>query len=305
MGFASESRLTMPRIDDLPRHYPAPAQPDTQWLERMYNNRVRVPGHREHFARWAAQSAQVRASLPGMLDVGYGEDPRERLDAFAAPRRGAPLVVFVHGGYWRAMDKSQHSFIAGALHDMGAAAVVPSYTLCPQASIPQITLQVARAVAWAWRHARELGADARRLTVIGHSAGGQLAAMMLACAWDVLDPELPPRMVRSAVGISGLYDLEPLMHTPSLQEVLRLTPEQVQQASPARLPAPAHGRLLSVVGAQESGEYLRLAGLIQQAWGHARVPTVAVLPRLNHFSIVEALATRGHRLNTMVRELIG
>ena len=279
-------------------------QPDTQWLERMYNNLMRVPDHRDYFARWTAQSSQVRTSLPCTLDVAYGEAPRERLDAFAAQKKGAPLVVFVHGGYWKAMDKSHHSFIAGALHDMGAAAVVPTYTLCPQASIPQITLQVARAVAWAWRHAGELNADARRLTVIGHSAGGQLTAMMLACAWDVLDPGLPPRVVRSAMGVSGLYDLQPLMHTPSLQEVLRLTPDQVHRASPARLPAPSHGRLVSVVGADESGEYLRLNRLIQQAWGRARVPTVAALPGLNHFSIVDALATRGHRLNRMVRELI-
>lgn len=295
----------MPRPDDLPHRFPAPSQPDIQWLERMYNNLMRVPDHRDYFARWTAQSAQVRASLPCTLDVPYGEAARERLDAFAAPRRGAPLVVFVHGGYWKAMDKSQHSFIAGALHDMGAAAVLPTYTLCPQASIPQITLQVARAVAWAWRNAKSLNADPRRLTVIGHSAGGQLAAMMLACAWDVFSPGLPRHMVRAAMGVSGLYDLEPLMHTPSLQEVLRLTPRQVHQASPVRLPAPAQGRLLAVVGGQESGEYLRLNRAIQQAWGRQRVPQALALPGLNHFSIVDALATPGHRLNRMVRELIG
>ncbi|MFO1180675.1 alpha/beta hydrolase [Ottowia sp.] len=295
----------MPRPDDLPHRFPAPTQPDIQWLERMYNNLMRVPDHRDYFARWTAQSVQVRASLPCTLDVPYGEAARERLDAFAAPRRGAPLVVFVHGGYWKAMDKSHHSFIAGALHDMGAAAVLPTYTLCPQASIPQITLQVARAVAWAWRNAKSLNADPRRLTVIGHSAGGQLAAMMLACAWNVLDAGLPAHVVRSAVGLSGLYDLEPLMNTPSLQEVLRLTPKQVQQASPVRLPAPTHGQLLAVVGSQESGEYLRLNRAIQQAWGRERVPHALALPGLNHFSIVEALATPGHRLNRMVRELIG
>ena len=160
-------------------------------------------------------------------------------------------------------------------------------------------------VAWAWRNARTLNADPRRLTVIGHSAGGQLAAMMLACAWNVLDAGLPAHVVRSAVGLSGLYDLEPLMNTPSLQEVLRLTPKQVQQASPVRLPAPTHGQLLAVVGSQESGEYLRLNRAIQQAWGRERVPHALALPGLNHFSIVEALATPGHRLNRWVRDLIG
>lgn len=294
----------MDRPDPSLRH-PLPRElPDTQWLERMYNNRMRVPDHGAYFARWAAESALARRALPCTLDVAYGDGPQERLDAFAAPRAGAPVVVFVHGGYWKALDKSQHSFIAAALHDMGAAAVVPNYAFCPRLSIPQITLQVARAVAWAWRHAASLKGSARRITVIGHSAGGHAAAMMLACAWDVFDPALPPRVVRAAMGVSGLYDLEPLMHTPSLQEVLRLTPRQVREASPARLPAPRHGRLVGVAGAQESGEYLRQNRLIQRAWGRERVPVAAALPGLNHFSIVDALARPGHRLNRMVRELL-
>ncbi|MBK6612632.1 alpha/beta hydrolase [Ottowia sp.] len=294
----------MDRPDPSLRHLPHRELPDTQWLERMYNNRMRVPDHGAYFARWAAESALARRSLPCTLDVAYGDGPQERLDAFAAPRAGAPVVVFVHGGYWKALDKSQHSFIAAALHDMGAAAVVPNYAFCPRLSIPQITLQVARAVAWAWRHAASLKGSARRITVIGHSAGGHAAAMMLACAWDAFDPALPPRMVRAAMGVSGLYDLEPLMHTPSLQEVLRLTPRQVHEASPARLPAPRHGRLVGVAGAQESGEYLRQNRLIQRAWGRERVPVAAALPGLNHFSIVDALARPGHRLNRMVQELL-
>ncbi len=280
---------------------------DPQWLERMYNNRMRVPDHGEYFARWAAQSALARKLLTCELDVPYGPAPRERLDAFAAPRSAggaAPLVVFIHGGYWKALDKSDHSFIAAALHDAGAAVVVPNYTLCPQASIPEITLQLARAMAWAWRNARRLGADPRRIAVIGHSAGGQLAAMMLACAWKVLDPALPRDLVQRAMGLSGLYDLQPLMHTPSLQEALRLTPAQVQAASPARLPPPARGRFVALVGGEESGEYLRLNRLIRQRWGRERVPLAAVLPGLNHFSIVDALATPGQRVHRLARELL-
>ncbi|MDO5624906.1 MAG: alpha/beta hydrolase [Pseudomonadota bacterium] len=278
--------------------------PDTQWLERMYNNRLRVPEHVDFFARWQAQSAVARQRLGGDIDVPYGDGPRQVLDAFAAPAKGAPLVVFVHGGYWKALDKSMHSFIAATLHDMGAATVVPNYAFCPRASVPQICLQVARAVAWAWQHARALNADARRITVVGHSAGAHMAAMMLACAWNVLDAALPARAVKSAVGLSGLYDLHPLMHTPSLQEVLRLTPAQVHDASPARLPAPEHGRLLALVGAEESGEYLRQTRLIQQQWGRQRVPVAQVLPGLNHFGILDALAAPKHPLHRRVRGVL-
>lgn len=290
----------MARLDESCRR----DQPDTQWLERMYNNRLRVPEHGDYFARWAAESALARRSLPCELDLPYGDAPRERLDAFAAKARGAPLVVFIHGGYWRALDKSFHSFIAAALHDAGAAVVVPNYSLCPQASIPQITLQVARAVGWAWRHARELRANPARINVIGHSAGGHLAAMMLACAWKVFDAELPADVVKRAMGLSGLYDLAPLMHVPSLQEVLRLTPQQVHDASPARLPPPARGRFVAVVGGDESGEYLRQNRLLQQAWGRQRVPLATALPGLNHFSIVDALVTPGHRVHRLARELM-
>ncbi|MDO5693892.1 MAG: alpha/beta hydrolase [Pseudomonadota bacterium] len=279
-------------------------QPDTQWLERMYNNRLRVPAHGDYFTRWVAESALARKSLPCELDVPYGDAPRERLDAFAAKGKGAPLVVFIHGGYWRALDKSFHGFIAAALHDAGAAVVVPNYSLCPRASIPQITLQVARAVGWSWRHARRLGASPARISVIGHSAGGHLAAMMLACAWKVFDADLQPDVVKRAMGLSGLYDLAPLMQTPSLQEALRLTPQQVHDASPARLPPPVRGRFVAVVGSDESGEYLRQNRLIQQAWGRERVPLAAALPGLNHFSIVDALATKGHRVNRLARELM-
>lgn len=280
------------------------AMPDTQWLERMYNNRMRVPDHADYFVRWAAESARIRKHLPAELDVSYGSGQRETLDAFHAQRKKAPVVVFIHGGYWKALDKSHHSFIAAALQEAGAAVVVPNYGFCPGFTIPQITLQVARAVAWAWRNASRLGGDPQRITVIGHSAGGHMAAMMLACAWNVFDGDLPPDVVKSALGVSGLYDLEPLMHTPSLQEVLRITAHQVHTASPARLPRPAQGRFYSVVGGQESGEYLRLNRLIQQAWGRERVPVAATLSGLNHFSILDALAQPGHRLNSLARELL-
>jgi arylformamidase len=279
-------------------------QPDTQWLERMYNNRVRVPDHGDYFARWAAESALVRRSLPCELDVPYGDGPGETLDVFPAQRASAPVVVFIHGGYWKALDKSQHSFVVPTLRAQGAAVVVPNYALCPRVSIADITLQMVRALAWTWRNARRFNGNPDRILVAGHSAGGQLAAMMLACDWPLAGAGLPRAVVKSALGISGLYDLQPLMHTPSLQEVLRITPAQVRQASPARLPAPRHGRLLSVVGGDESGEYLRHNRLIQQAWGRERVPVATVLPGLNHFSVLDALVAPDARLHRLARQWV-
>lgn len=288
------------------RRFPDPRgqQPDTQWLERMYNNRLRVPEHARHVARWEAASRQARRTLPCRLDVAYGEDAAQVLDVFEAPRAAAPVVVFIHGGGWRGGSKAHHGFVAAALRQMGAAVVLPDYARCPARDVMRITLQLVQALAWTWRHAASFGGSARRIHVMGHGAGAQLAAMMLLCAWPVVDAALPPRLVRGALGLSGLYDLAPLMQTPSAQEALRLTPGQVACASPARLPAPRSGRLLAVVGGDESGEYQRQTRLIQQAWGWVRVPRALALPGLNHFSLLDGLAEPGHRLNRLVRELL-
>ena len=251
---------------------------------------------------------QVYQTLRGHLrdgTIGAGQPLQEvqladKLGVSRTPVREALTRLASEG----LLASDGRSFVVPALRDLGAAVVVPNYALAPKVGIPDITLQMVRAVAWSWRHARTLGGDARRIVVMGHSAGGQLAAMMLACAWNRFEPALPPRLVRAALGISGLYDLQPLLHTPSLQEVLRLTPRQVQAASPARLPAPAHGRLISAVGGDESSEYLRLNRLIQQAWGRERVPVAAVLPGLNHFSILDALVTPRSRLHRLAASLL-
>ena len=182
--------------------------------------------------------------------------------------------------------------------------VLPNYALCPAVTIPEITLQMVKALAWTWRHIAQYGGDPSRITVAGHSAGGHLAAMLLACDWKAVAPDLPADLVKNALSISGLYELEPLMHTPFLQESLRLTPQDALRASPAYLPCPAKGQLYSVAGADESEEFLRQNALIEKAWGAKTVPVCEALPGLNHFSIVEAFAQPGHRLNGLGLQLL-
>lgn len=277
---------------------------DPAWLESMYDNRARVPDFAAHFERWARDSQQVRASQPCALDIAYGPSAGQRLDVFPASKPGAPVVVFIHGGYWRSMDKKDHAFVVPVFTEAGACVVVPNYDLCPSVTLPEIVMQMVRALAWTWRHIARHGGDPGRISVAGHSAGGHLAAMMLACLWDRYDSDLPPDLVTRALSISGLFDLEPMRRTPSLQESLRLTPEQVRQASPALLPAPSRGQLVSVVGGSESIEFLRHNEMIRRAWGAARVPVCEALPGLNHFSVVEAMTRPGHRLHRLARELV-
>lgn len=280
-------------------------RPDPAWLDRVYNNRALVPEHAAHFTRWAETSAQARASQPCTLDLAYGKAQGETLDVFPAAEPGAPVLVFIHGGYWRSLDKSDHSFVAPAFTSEGACVVIPNYDLCPTVTIPQIAMQMVHALAWTFRHAARFGGDPNRITVIGHSAGGHLAAMMLACLWPAHAKDLSDDLVKNAMSISGLYELESVMHTPFLKESLRLTPAQVLKASPAWFPSPAAGTFYAVAGADESEEFLRHNALIEQAWGGKTVPVREALLGLNHFSIVEALVQPGHRLNDLALRLIG
>ena len=272
---------------------------DGNTLDRLYNNRALVPDYAEHFTRWSQASRIARQTLSCRLDVPYGDAAGETLDIFPGSGAKAPVLVFIHGGYWRSLDKADHSFIAPAFSQSGA---------CPAVTVPHIILQMVKALAWTYRNIAGYGGDPGRITVIGHSAGGHLAAMLLACVWKAYSEGLPDRLVKNALSISGLYELQSIMRAPFLQESLRLTPAQVKKASPAWLPSPRvsgeRGTLYTVAGGDESAAFLQHNELIRRVWGPRVVPVCEALPGLNHFSILQALTQPGHRLNHLARGLL-
>ena len=281
---------------------------DPEWLADQYNNRARVPQHGAIIAGWQQASARVRATVPCELDIAYGDSAAERLDVFRPqgprPAAGAPVLLFIHGGWWRSLDKADHSFVAAGFAPRGALVVVPNYALCPAVGIDTIALQMAQAVAWTWRNARRLGGDPSRLVVAGHSAGGHLAAMLLCAHWPAVGPDLPAGLVNQALAVSGLFDLDPIARTPFLQPDLRLTPEAVRRLSPAGFAPPA-GRLLTVAGGLESEEFLRQNRLIRRRWGAAHVPVCEAIPGRNHFDVIDTLAEPGSRVHTLACGLLG
>jgi arylformamidase len=285
------------------------ATKNSAWYDSMYNNRALVPNFADHFLNWIESSKAARANLNCQLDIAYGDGPNETLDIFPAAKPNAPVVVFIHGGYWRSLDKSDHSFVAPPLHDMGACVVVVNYALCPgtpnePVTIPDIAMQMTHALAWVWQNIAKFGGNPKDVIVAGHSAGGHLAAMLLACDWKAVDKSIPAHWIQKALSISGLYDLTPLRKTTFLQDSLKLTAVHAQMASPALWPRPKKGVLYTVAGGDESPEFLRNNRLIHQTWGPKTVPVCEDLPGLNHFNIVTELTKKGTRLSALMKQLI-
>jgi arylformamidase len=281
---------------------------DPAWLAAQYNNRERVPEHAAIFAQWAADSAQARSKTPCTLDVRYDAGLGGTLDVFqAAGKRSspAPVLIFIHGGYWRSLDKSDFSFVAPVFTAAGAMVVVPNYGLCPAVSMESIALQMAHAVRWCVERAAAYGGDPERIAVVGHSAGGHLAAMMLSCRWAELGLDAAQPPLRGALSISGLFDLEPLRQVASFRADLNLTPPTVARLSPAFFPRPKSGKLYATVGALESEEFIRQNRLIRDVWGPTAVPVCESVAGKNHFNVLDNLVDPKGRLHELALRLLG
>jgi arylformamidase len=282
---------------------------DPAYLEAQYNNRVLVPTHGECFARWAEASALGRKEAVHAADIRYDDGPLGTLDVFpavsAANDGPAPVLVFVHGGYWRSLDKSDFSFVAPSFTARGAMVVVPNYGLCPAVGMEDIALQITRAVAWTVRNAAAHGGDPARIAVVGHSAGGHLAAMLMSCRWKDVGDDLPANAVTGAMSISGLFDLDPLLHVGWLNSDLKLTPKSARRLSPAYFPRPKGGKFYTTVGLDESAEFLRQNRLIRDVWGPTAVPVCETVPGKHHFSVLESLVDPAGRLHELALRLLG
>jgi arylformamidase len=262
-----------------------------EFVEREYNNRALVPAHPAFFARWERDSAFVRSTLPCTLDLGYGPDERQRIDIFPAPGSRGTLV-FVHGGYWRSLDKSMFSWLASAWVAAGIGVALFNYRLAPAVRIDDIVDDVVAATHWLFAHGEAHGLDTRRVVMSGHSAGGHLVAALLATPLERL--RFDPARIAGGVPISGVFDFAPLRLF-SFNADFHLGEADVERLNLAGKRPTIAAPLVVAAGAAESSEFQRQSKLLAHAW-RSQLRALLLLPGLDHFSIVDAFAERGQPL---------
>ena len=266
---------------------PGKSLPDeaSRHLEVQYNNRAAVPEHPALMAAWRDAAEAARAAHPPSR-VAYGPGQREVIDLFEA-NAGAPVVMFIHGGYWQALDKSWFSGLAPAFLSHGLTLAIPNYDLCPGVSLGKIVEQMRMATRTL--HDRTGHAP----VVTGHSAGGHLAACLLS-----------EGRTSAAVAISGVFDLLPLIPT-SINVALKLDPTEARTLSPLHWPAPGPSAVLDcLVGGAETDEFIRQSRDMAEAWGRYGVQTrFEALNGLNHFTVLEPLATADSPLMNRIARL--
>ncbi|WP_417453963.1 alpha/beta hydrolase [Kiloniella sp.] len=261
-------------------------------LDKHYNVRAAIPDHMNIFAEWDRRAVEFSQTVSGMLDLPYGTGERAKLDLYLGENKDAPLHVFIHGGYWQAMDKSQSSFLADAFLDEGVNVAMLGYDLCPAVTLRELTEEIRQAFAWLWHHADEHGYDQRKIQICGHSAGGHLVGMLLATDWSIygLPSDIEP--IHSAIAISGLFDLTQLVPT-SINTKLELDMDEAKSLSPLFVEPHNVCPFLLVVGGDESCGFHRQSDDLEKVWG----TKFKQLDRINaanchHLSVVAQLAQK-------------
>ncbi|ODV40500.1 esterase [Cupriavidus sp. UYMMa02A] len=271
-------------------------------LDQQYNVRAGIPGFQDIFRAWEKTSAEYRRANPVRENLAYGPNIKQALDFFPAGVKDRPLLVFIHGGYWQSLDKSDFSYIAAPYlrHDINVAVV--NYRLAPDVGMGEIVGDNRDAVAWLYRNAGELGFDANRIFVSGHSAGGHLTATLAGTDWETLG--VPADIVKGGCAISGLYDLEPIRLC-YLNKVVGLTEADVANYSPIHHLPMVKLPMILTVGGDESPEYHRLQREYQALLTECGFDVqVVAQKRGHHFDAVDLLGDADGPLAASVLRMI-
>ncbi|MDF0596290.1 alpha/beta hydrolase [Psychromarinibacter halotolerans] len=267
-----------------------PLEPlDPAAMEMAYNNQLAVPDHYRYSQAWLDNATFVRKHMAAAVDLAYGPGPRERLDIFPSPVPNAPVLVFIHGGWFQFLDKSSLSFVAAPYVQAGITVVAISYPLTPDARMPEIVRAARRALLWVHANIADHGGDPARISVAGHSAGGHLALSLGFRDWtaDAGQPDL----VKGCFPISGLYDLRPVMGT-IYNAKIGLDAETALEWSPLERFERAPSHLLAIVGGDEiSGFQWQHRALMDFCAEQEINAAEHSAPGRNHYSVVDEFAT--------------
>lgn len=272
-------------------------------MEFQYNPRVSVPEYPELAKTRAAQAKKVRESAKSWLNVAYGSSPRETLDIYAADRPAGPVLVYIHGGYWRSGSKEDNCNFVPTFTKRGATVVLVEYDLCPQVTVAEIVRQTRASIAWVYRNIARYDADPSKLFVSGHSAGGHLTAMALAHDWT--REGLPNDLIKGAVATSGVYDLEMVMKI-SVQEQVRMTPQDAKANGPLLNPPSVKCPLVVAVGGDEPKGWQQMSeDYFQYCKQNGMKVEYLIEPKANHYTMSEHLLDDTRPLTQAMIKLMG
>ncbi|MFH2045771.1 MAG: alpha/beta hydrolase [Pseudomonadota bacterium] len=257
-------------------------------IDYQYNVAVTEPDIQSYVEMFIGGSEKARKELDCILDVRFGPTVDETVDIFPAKQPDAPIIVYIHGGYWHSLSSKEFSVVATGPNAHGFTVVLPNYSLCPKVTITEITRQNRAFIAWLYRNARKFNGNPERIFVCGHSAGGHQVGMLAATDWPG-EYGLPENIIKGGIPISGLFDLFPFRYS-WLQPKLQLSSEVIQQQSPLfNIPAKGPPLLISV-GEKESAEFHRQAADYLTAWRAQNLyGELFVQPNKNHFTSIEGL----------------
>jgi arylformamidase len=279
-------------------------QYDQESLDTQYNNRLHVPDYADYLNRWELLSRQTEQKLPVVKDIPYGNAKRERLDIYPSLQRQSKTLIFIHGGYWQMLDKSMFHFIANGFHSYGVTTVLLTYPLAPEVAIGQIVLSCRKAMKWLHSNLSAFNGDPHQMYVAGHSAGGHLAAMLMATDSQLFEPALSANMLKGICTVSGLFNLVPI-HLSYINNVLKMDIETAKCNSPLRLEPSNSCPLVVAVGEAETAEFKDQSKELYTCWKNKAADNQLLeVPGQNHYSIAESIIDPQSSLHQALRQLM-
>ena len=272
-------------------------------MEYQFNPRFTVTEYARLQEERERASEATRAKLKHHRDVRYGDSPRMTLDIFPAEQPGAPVQIYIHGGYWRGGSKDAYSVIAEPFVEAGATLVLLEYDLCPQVTVPDIMRETREGIAWVYRHIAEYGGDPERLYLSGSSAGGHLTARALSHRWE--EDGLPEDIIKAAVAITGVYDPDPVFYVSSNEDI-RLTPDIAREISAMLHPPLDRTPFVVAVGGAETRGWIGMSrDFFALCQDRGLECSFLEVPGTHHFSVSGQLGERGSLMSRTVLGQMG